>query len=408
MNDIIKDFPILNIKEMGQRLVYLDNGATTQKPQCVIEAVAKYYKDTNANPHRGVYDLAVRATVSYEAARNSVAKFINAPKTESIVFTKNATEGFNLIAYSYALHNLKAGDEILISISEHHANLIPWQQVAKATGAKLKYIYFNENGIYTEEEISSKINDRTKIVSMASISNVLGTKNPIDLLIKKAHEVGAVAIVDAAQSVAHDRTDVQALDCDFLIFSGHKMYAPMGIGVLYGKLELLDKLEPFMTGGDMILSVHEQNASFAKSPNRFEAGTQNVEAAVGLKTAIDYIDKIGISNIIKHEHELTEYAMSRLKELPYVTVYGNTTDLSIKTGLFSFNIDEVHPHDVATIMDSDGVTVRAGHHCAQPLMEYLGIHSCSRASLAVYNTREDIDALIGAISSVRRSLGFES
>lgn len=408
MNDIIKDFPILNIKEMGQRLVYLDNGATTQKPQCVIEAAAKYYKDTNANPHRGVYDLAARATVSYEAARNSVAKFINAPKTESIVFTKNATEGFNLIAYSYALHNLKAGDEILISISEHHANLVPWQQVAKATGAKLKYIYFNENGIYTEEEISSKINDRTKIVSMASISNVLGTKNPIDLLIKKAHEVGAVAIVDAAQSVAHDRTDVQALDCDFLIFSGHKMYAPMGIGVLYGKLELLDKLEPFMTGGDMILSVHEQNASFAKSPNRFEAGTQNVEAAVGLKTAIDYIDKIGISNIIKHEHELTEYAMSRLKELPYVTVYGNTTDLSIKTGLFSFNIDEVHPHDVATIMDSDGVTVRAGHHCAQPLMEYLGIHSCSRASLAVYNTREDIDALIGAISSVRRSLGFES
>ncbi len=405
MIDVRKDFPILNIKENGKRLVYLDNGATTQKPLSVIDAISDYYKNSNANPHRGVYELAARATDCYENARIKVAKFINAKKAESVVFTKNTTEALNLIAYSYGLHNLKENDEILISVSEHHANLVPWQQVAKATGAKLRYLYFNNDGIYTEEEIASKINEHTKIVSMATISNVLGTKNPVEFLIDKAHKVGAVAIVDAAQSVAHDKTDVQKLNPDFLVFSGHKMYAPMGIGVLYGKVELLDKMEPFMTGGDMILSVHEQSASFAKAPNRFEAGTQNVEAAVGLNSAIDYIDKIGISNIIEHEKHLTEYALKKLKEIPFVKIYGST-DLSIKTGLFSFNIDEVHPHDVATIMDSDGVTVRAGHHCAQPLMEYLKIHSCSRASFALYTSTDDIDMFIKALYNVRRSLNL--
>ncbi len=405
MIDVRKDFPILSIKENGKGLVYLDNGATTQKPVSVINAVSNYYQNSNANPHRGVYELAARATDCYENARVKVAKFINAKKAESVVFTKNTTEALNLIAYSYGLHNLKENDEILISVSEHHANLVPWQQVAKATGAKLRYLYFNADGVYTEEEILSKINEKTRIVSMASISNVLGTKNPVEFLIKKAHEVGAIAIVDAAQSVAHDTTDVQALDSDFLVFSGHKMYAPMGIGVLYGKLELLDKMEPFMTGGDMIVSVHEQSANFAKAPNRFEAGTQNVAAAVGLEAAIDYIDKIGIINIIEHEHYLTKYTLDRLQEIPFVSIYGSK-DLSIKTGIFSFNIDEIHPHDVATIMDADGVTVRAGHHCAQPLMEYLKIHSCSRASFAVYTSAADIDMFISAIYNVRRSLGL--
>lgn len=405
MIDVRKDFPILNIKENGKRLVYLDNGATTQKPLSVIDAISDYYKNSNANPHRGVYELAARATDCYENARIKVAKFINAKKAESVVFTKNTTEALNLIAYSYGLHNLKENDEILISVSEHHANLVPWQQVAKATGAKLRYLYFNNDAIYTEEEIASKINEHTKIVSMATISNVLGTKNPVEFLIDKAHKVGAVAIVDAAQSVAHDKTDVQKLNPDFLVFSGHKMYAPMGIGVLYGKVELLDKMEPFMTGGDMILSVHEQSASFAKAPNRFEAGTQNVEAAVGLNSAIDYIDKIGISNIIEYENYLTEYALKKLQEVPFVSLYGST-DLSIKTGLFSFNIDEVHPHDVASILDADGVTVRAGHHCAGPLMEYLKIHSCSRASFALYTSTDDIDMFIKALYNVRRSLNL--
>lgn len=404
--NIIKEFPILKNQENNQRLVYLDNAATTQKPNVVIDAVMDYYTNSNANPHRGVYELAAKATDIYENGRDKVAKFINSKSPNNIIFTKNTTEALNLLAYSYAGNNIDKGDEILITISEHHANLIPWQMVAKEKGAILKYIYLNDDGIYSQEEIDSKISDRTKIVSVASVSNVLGTRNPVEYLIKKAHEVGAVAIVDAAQSVAHTKTDVQALDADFLVFSGHKMYAPMGVGVLYGKSKLLNSMPPFLTGGDMIIAVHEQESSFAKAPSGFEAGTQDVGGVAGLSAAIDYINSIGLDKIEKHELKLTKYAMEKFKQLDYVKVYGNTSNIELRNGIISFNIGDIHPHDVATIMDLSGVTIRAGHHCAQPLMEFFNIHSCCRASFGVYNNEKDVDALIEAIETVRRTFDF--
>lgn len=404
--NVKKDFPIFDILENGENLVYLDNAATTQKPEVVINAISDYYRFSNANPHRGVYALAGVSTDIYENARKKTAGFIRAKSSENIIFTKNTTEALNLIATCYAMRELKEGDEILIGISEHHANLIPWQQVCKKTGAVLKYLYLNQEGLYSQEEIDSKITSKTKLVSMATISNVLGTYNPVEYLIKKAKSVGAVTVVDAAQSIAHTVTDVQSMNADFLVFSGHKAYAPMGLGVLYGRSELLNSMQPYQFGGDMIVSVSEQEASFAKAPNRFEAGTQNVEAAAGLSAAIDYMEKIGLDRILQYEHELIDYAMERLRELPYVTVYGNTSDISLRNGIISFNIDEVHPHDVATIMDATGVTVRAGHHCAQPLMKHLGIHSCSRMSIGVYNDRTDIDTFVSAIENVRRTLNF--
>lgn len=404
--NVKKDFPIFDILENGENLVYLDNAATTQKPSVVIDAITDYYRLSNANPHRGVYALAGVSTDIYENARKRVAEFIHAESSDCIIFTKNTTEALNLIAHSYAMNTLKEGDEILIGISEHHANLIPWQQVCKKTGAVLKYLYLNEDFTYDQEEIDLKINEKTKIISMATVSNVLGTCNPVEYLIEKAHQTGAIAIVDAAQSIAHLPTDVQRLNPDFLVFSGHKAYAPMGIGVLYGKESLLNEMIPYQVGGDMILSVYEQEATFAKAPNRFEAGTQNVEAAAGLTAALNYIDKLGLENIMNHEHELISYAMERMKEAGYLSVYGNITKPELRNGIISFNIDEVHPHDVATIMDATGVTVRAGHHCAQPLMKHLGIHSCSRMSVGIYNDKTDIDAFISAIENVRRTLGL--
>lgn len=404
--NVKKDFPIFDILENGENLVYLDNAATTQKPNAVIDAIADYYRLSNANPHRGVYALAGVSTDIYETARKKVASFIGAKASESVIFTKNTTEALNLIANSYALHALKEKDEVLIGISEHHANLIPWQQVCKKTGAKLKYLYLDEEFLYSKDEIDSKINERTKIVAMASVSNVLGTYNPVEYLIERAHSVGAVVVIDAAQSIAHMPTDVQKLDPDFLVFSGHKAYAPMGIGVLYAKTEILNNMEPYQFGGDMILSVSEQDSTFAKAPNRFEAGTQNVEAAAGLTAAVDYIKRLGLENIMVYEHELISYAMDRIRDIPYVSVYGNTSDIKLRNGIISFNIDEVHPHDVATIMDASGITVRAGHHCAQPLMRHLKIHSCSRMSIGIYNEKSDIDAFVQAIENVRRTLSL--
>lgn len=404
--NVRKDFPIFDILENGENLIYLDNAATTQKPNPVIDAISDYYRLSNANPHRGVYALAGVSTDIYENARKTVAEFIGAKSSDSIVFTKNTTESLNLIASSYAMNVLKPKDEILITISEHHANLIPWQQVAKKTGATLKYLYLNKDFIYTKEEIDSKINSNTKIVSMATISNVLGTYNPVEYLIEKAGEVKALTILDAAQSIAHMPTDIQKLKADFMVFSGHKAYAPMGIGVLYAKTELLNSMEPYQTGGDMILSVSEQEASFAKAPNRFEAGTQNVEAAAGLTAALNYISGLGIDKIMAYEHDLILYAMEKLKQIPYVQVYGNTSKPELRNGIIAFNIDEVHPHDVATIMDATGVTVRAGHHCAQPLMKHLGIHSCNRMSVGIYNDKKDIDAFVSAIENVRRTLSL--
>jgi len=406
-NEYIKDFPILQKPMNGKPLVYLDNGATTQKPLAVIQAVDDYYTTFNANPHRGAYDLSVKATEIYEGARETVQKFIGAANSYEVIFTKNATESLNLLAYSYGMNFIEAGDEIVISIAEHHSNLVPWQQVAKAKGAILKYIYLDSVGRITQQEIAAKITDKTKIVAVTQVSNVLGIINPIADIVKKAHSVGAVVIVDGAQSVPHFKVDVQALDIDFLVFSGHKMLSPMGIGVLYGKEALLDKMPPFLCGGDMIDYVWEQETTFAPLPAKFEAGTQNVGGAAGLAAAIEYIGKIGFDKIEAIEADLIQYAIPKLKALPYITLYGSD-DLSVKTGVIAFNVADIHPHDVSTILDADGVAIRAGHHCAHPLMQYLGVNATCRASLYFYNTREDVDKLIDSLSRVRGVLGYGS
>lgn len=401
------DFPVLSRPANGKRLVYLDNGATTQKPLAVIEAIREYYQAFNANPHRGAYELSVKATELYENAREKVRTFIGAAKPGEIILTKNATESLNLVAYSYGMNFIGEGDEIVISIAEHHSNLVPWQQVAKAKGAVLKYLYLDKNGRIPDSEIQEKITPKTKLVGVTQVSNVLGIKMPIEKIIKKAHEVGAVAVIDAAQSVPHLKIDVQALDADFLVFSGHKMLAPMGIGVLYGKEALLDKMPPFLCGGDMIEYVKEQETTFAPLPAKFEAGTQNVGGAVGLAAAIDYLQQVGLDNIERTEKQLVDYALSKLLKLPYLTVYGNHDSLD-KTGVISFNVQDVHPHDVSSILDADGIAIRAGHHCAQPLMRYLGVNATCRASFYFYNTTEDIDSLVNSLSRVRSVLGYGS
>lgn len=404
--EFLRDFPLLNGGIDGERIVYLDNGATTQKPQQVIQSLCGYYGGCNANPHRGAYALSVKATDIYESARKRTAQFIKAGRPEEIIFTKNATEALNLAAYSYGLHNVKAGDEIVISISEHHSNLVPWQFVAKAKGAVLKYIYLEEDGNLSQEDIETKITERTKIVAVTQVSNVLGLKNDVKSIVKKAHSVGAVCIVDGSQSVAHMAVDVQDLDCDFFAFSGHKMLSPMGIGVLYGKYGILDKMEPFLRGGDMIEYVQEQEATWAELPAKFEAGTQNVGGAAGLTAAIDYLEKITFDRIEAIEKDLVDYALPQLRELPYIELYGCDSTRDNKTGIIAFNIKDVHPHDVATILDNDGVAVRAGHHCAQPLHRYLGQNASCRASFYLYNTREDIDRWIAALKKVRGVLGY--
>ncbi len=388
-----QDFPILNNKD----IVYLDSGATTQKPQYVLEKVDEFYEKYNANPHRGAYSLSMEATEVYENVRDKIAKFINAEHREEIIFSKNATESLNLVAYSYGLENVKENDEIVISIMEHHSNLVPWQKVAKTTGAKLKYMYLDENFEISDEEIESKITENTKIVGITHVSNVLGTINNVKKIIDIAHKKGAIVIVDASQSIPHKRIDVQDLNCDFLVFSGHKMLAPLGIGVLYGKKELLNKMTPFLMGGDMIEYVYEQETSFATLPNKFEAGTQNVGGVVGLGAAIDYIEKIGYENIEKQEKEVVTYAIQELKKLEYLDLY-LTSNLENHSGVISFNIKGVHPHDIASILDSQNVCVRSGNHCAQPLMRYLGIDSTCRASFYFYNTKEDVDALVNALN----------
>lgn len=391
-NEIIKDFPILQNKNIA----YLDSGATTQKPVQVLNAVDEFYKNSNANPHRGAYSLSIEATELYENSRTKIAKFINAKHREEVIFTKNATESLNLIAYSYGLENVKKDDEIVLSIMEHHSNLVPWQKVAKSTGAKLNYMYINEDFEISDEEIENKITDKTKIVGITHVSNVLGTINNIEKIIKYAHKKGAIVVVDASQSIPHMKIDVQKLDCDFLVFSGHKMLAPLGIGVLYGKKEILNKMTPFLMGGDMIEYVYEQDTTFAPLPNKFEAGTQNVEGVVGLGAAIDYIENLGYDNIAKIEEDVVEYARQELEKLDFLTLY-MTPNKERHQAVISFNIKGVHPHDVASILDSNGVCVRSGNHCAQPLMRFLGIDSTCRASFYFYNTKEDVDKLVDAI-----------
>lgn len=405
MNPYLNDFPILKEKRNGKRLVYLDNAATAQKPLSVIQAVDDYYRTSNANPHRGLYDLSIRATQKYEDARSKVRKFINAEKDAEVLFTRNASESLNLVAYSYGLNFIGAGDEIALPVSEHHSNLLPWQMVARAKGAKLVYLYPDRDGRLPERELD-KIGPSTRLVAVAHVSNVLGTVYPVEEIVRRAHAAGAVVVLDCAQSIPHYPVDVQKLDVDFAAFSGHKMLAPMGIGVLYGKEELLNKMPPFLTGGEMIEYVSEQDATFAPLPQKFEAGTQNVGGAVGLAAAIDYIQKIGYGTIRRTEEDLLAYALDGMAKIPHLTVYGDTKAGEQRCGVISFNVDGVHPHDVASILDSDGVAIRAGHHCAQPLMKYLGVNATCRASLYFYNTKEDIDIFLESLKKVRGWLGL--
>ena len=405
--EFLKDFPLLHTQMNGKPIVYLDNGATTQKPEQVIRALCGYYGGCNANPHRGAYALSVEATEIYENARKVTAQFINAKRPEEIIFTKNATEALNLVAYSYGLTNVGKGDEIVITIAEHHSNLVPWQHVAKAKGATLKYIYLEKDGNLSDEDIETKITEKTKLVAVTQVSNVLGLKNDVKKVAKKAHSVGAVVVVDGSQSVAHQKVDVQDIDADFFACSGHKMLSPMGIGVLYGKYDILDAMPPFLMGGDMIEYVQEQDTTFAELPAKFEAGTQNVGGAAGLQAAIEYLGKIGFDRIEAIEKELVDYALPQLRELPYIELYGCDSTRDNKTGIIAFNIKDVHPHDVATILDSTGVAVRAGHHCAQPLHRYLGLNASCRASFYLYNTKEDVDRWIAALKTVRSVLGYK-
>ena len=393
MNNIKKDFPLLE----NENITYLDSGATTQKPIQVIKAVEEFYQKYNANPHRGAYSLSVEATEQYENTRTQIAKFINARHREEIIFSKNATESLNLIAYSYGMDNLKKDDEVVISIMEHHSNLVPWQKVTKKTGSKLNYMYINDEFELTDEEIENKITDKTKIVGITHVSNVLGTINNVKKIIKYAHKKGAIVIVDASQSIPHMKIDVQDLDADFLVFSGHKMCAPLGIGVLYGKKEILNKMSPFLMGGDMIEYVYEQDTTFAPLPNKFEAGTQNVEGVIGLGSAIDYIENLGYNKIQKIEKEVLSYAREELSKLDFLDLY-ITPNENNHSSVISFNIKGIHPHDVASILDSEGVCVRSGNHCAQPLMRFLGIDSTCRASFYIYNTKEDVDKLVSALN----------
>lgn len=405
--DIRKDYPFLNLKVNGKKIVYLDNAATTQKPQVIIDNIAKFYRGENGNPHRGAHYLAMKSTEVYEGARETVRKFINSKSPNEIVFVRNATEALNLLAYSYGLNNLKKGDEILISIMEHHSNLVPWQMVAKKTGAILKYLYVDKDGQIPFEEIENKVNKNTKIFSCTLASNVLGTVPDAKKIIKYVRKNSdAVIISDGAQYVPHHKIDVCDLDCDFLAFSGHKMYSATGIGVLYGKEELLNSLSPFLSGGDMIEYVYEDKSTFLKSPQRFEAGTQNVEGAVSLAAAINYVESIGLEKIDEYEKYLTKYCYEKISKLDYLDVY--TTPDENRAPVISFNFKQAHPHDVASILDNYGIAVRSGHHCAQVLHRFLGCNFSVRASFAIYNTVEEVDYFIEHLEDVRRMLGIES
>ena len=404
VEEIRKDFPYLDGAKVGKDVIYLDTAATSQKPRQVIEAVDNYYRYKNANPHRGAHYLSWVATEAYENGREVIRKFINAKSRNEIVYTKTATEAMNLLAYSYGLDNLKAGDEVLITILEHHANLVPWQMVAKATGAKLVFAYLKDDHSLDYEDLKEKINDKTKIVSVTGASNVTGEIIDVKKIIGWAKEVGATTIVDAAQLVAHKKIDVTDLDCDFLVFSGHKIYSPMGIGVLYGKYDFLDKMKPFNLGGDMIEYVYEDYSTFAKAPIKFEAGTPNVGGVIGLIEAIKYVEKIGMENIHAHEMELTHYAYDLIKDIENIKIIHPT---SCEEGaLIAFAFEDIHPHDIASILDSKNVAVRSGHHCAMPLHTYLGISSTARASFAIYNTKEEVEIFAKSLREVRKVMGL--
>mgnify|MGYP000969276617 FL=1 len=391
---IRKDFPILDQIVNDEPLVYLDNAATTQKPKAVLEAVNRYYQEDNANVHRGVHTLAERATASYEAARETVRRFINASSTKEVLFTRGTTTGLNWIG-RFAEEILEEGDEVLISIMEHHSNIIPWQEACRKAGAKLVYVYLKDGGLDLED-FRIKLTDRTKFVSIAHASNVLGVINPVQEIAQLAHEKGAIVVVDGAQSVPHMKIDVQKLDADFFVFSGHKMAGPTGIGVLYGKEQYLNQMSPVEFGGEMIDFVYEQSATWKELPWKFEAGTPNMAGAIGLAAAIDYLEAIGMDAIERHEQDLIAYVFPKLQAIEGLKIYGSQ-DLAKRSGVISFNLGDLHPHDLATALDYEGVAVRAGHHCAQPLIHYLEVPATARASFYLYNTKEDCDKLVEAL-----------
>jgi cysteine desulfurase / selenocysteine lyase len=396
IKEIRQLFPILDQEVNGNQLVYLDSSATSQKPVQVIETIEKYYKLDNSNVHRGVHTLGTRATDAYEGAREKVRKFINAKSTQEVIFTRGTTTSLNTVARSYGEANLTEGDEIVITYMEHHSNIIPWQQVAKRTGATLKYIPLQEDGTISIEDARATITSNTKIVSVMQVSNVLGVINPVKEIAKIAHENGAIMVVDGAQSAPHMKIDVQDLDCDFLAFSGHKMCGPTGIGVLYGKKHLLENMEPIEFGGEMIDFVQLQESTWKELPWKFEGGTPIIAGAIGLGAAIDFLNEVGLERIADHEHQLTAYAFEKLSTIEGMTIYG-PKDPAKRAGLITFNLDDVHPHDVATVLDAEGIAVRAGHHCAQPLMRWLKASATARASFYLYNTEDDIDKLVNGL-----------
>lgn len=398
------DFPLIRD---GADLVYLDTAATAQKPKTVIETMAAYNRSSHANIHRGVYQLSQQATEAYDGVREQVKQLINAQRSEEVVFTKGTTESFNLLAHSYGLQNLRAGDEVVISLAEHHSNILPWQQVCKFTGASLVYLPVADDGRIMDSAIDTVITNKTKIVAITMVSNAFGTVQPVEAIIKRAHDVGAVVALDGAQAVPHMAVDVRALGADFLAFSAHKMFGPTGVGVLYGKYQHLEAMMPYQTGGDMIEYVEEQSATFAPVPTKFEAGTPNVEGIIGFGEAIRYISHIGYQTIHDREMALTAYALDKLTKAPHIHVHG-PKKLEERGPVISFNVADVHPHDVTTILDNDNIAIRAGHHCAQPLMKRMGLPSTCRISFGIYNTEEEIDRLMDSLMKVRTWLGYES
>lgn len=399
-----EQFPVIN---NSPNLIYLDSAATSQKPIQVIRRLEHYNAYEHANIHRGAYGLSLQATEAYDKVRQQVKYLINAKRDEEIIFTKGTTDSFNLLAWGYGMANLEAGDEVVISQAEHHSNILPWQQITRFTGAVLKYLPVDGQGRIMVDEVDRVITQKTKIVSVTMVSNALGTIQPVRRVIARAHEVGAIVGLDGAQAVPHLRVDVRGLDADFVAFSSHKMFGPTGVGVLYGKYHLLEKMVPYQTGGDMIEYVEEQSSTYAPIPSRFEAGTPNIEGVIGFGEAITFLDQIGYETIHRIEKDLTTYALTRLGELPFIVIHG-PDEAKDRGPVISFSVADVHPHDVSTILDSDGIAVRAGHHCAQPLMKRLSLPSTCRVSMGIYNTYGDIDAMIESLKQVRRWLGYES
>ncbi|HMN65726.1 MAG TPA: cysteine desulfurase [Burkholderiaceae bacterium] len=400
--DLARDFPILSRPVRGRRLVYLDNGATTQKPEAVIEAERRFYRESNANIHRGVHWLSQHATDLYEQARERVQRLLNAASADEIVFTRGTTEAINLVAYSWGRANLKAGDEVVLTGMEHHSNIVPWQLVCEQTGAVLRVVPITDRGELRLDAYESLLGPRTRLVSVVHVSNALGTVNPVARMVELAHAAGAKVLVDGAQAVAHQPVDVQALGCDFYAFSGHKLYGPTGIGALYGRRELLAAMPPWQGGGDMIRTVSFEGSTWADAPQRFEAGTPNIAGAVGLGVAIDYVLAIGLERIAEHEHRLLAHATEAAQRIPGLRLIGTAAD---KAGILSFVVDGIHPHDLGTILDAEGVAIRAGHHCAMPVMTRFGIPGTARASFALYNDEADVAALVAAIGKAQQMFG---